>query len=319
MTRRFVFVGVTTGQSSIMQIFPRWRDRLSLGADIEIQGHDLPLHAEPERYRETVKWFRTDPSVVGGLVTTHKMDLYDAAYDLFEGLDEYAGLLHEVSCIGKRKDRLLGWATDPISAGRTLRDMLGTGYFGATGGDVLCFGAGGAGHAIVLDLIGQADAADRPRRMIVTDTNEDRLQSLQALHEHQSSDGPLECVQNDNPQRNDELVAGLPAGSVVINATGMGKDRPGSPVTDAVRFPARGIAWELNYRGALDFLRQARAQSPSLQVQVEDGWQYFIWGWTTVIERVFDRPISAADMQALTSDAAFARPPNAGNDGRGHS
>jgi shikimate 5-dehydrogenase len=315
MTRRFVFVGVTTGQSSIMQIFPRWRDRLSFGADVEIVGHDLPLHAEPERYRETVQWFRTDPSVVGGLVTTHKMDLYDAAHDLFDDLDEYAGLLHEVSCIGKRDGLLLGWATDPISAGHTLRDMLGPGYFGASGGHVLCFGAGGAGHAIVLDLAGQADEADRPRGLTVTDTSADRLQSLQALLERQGSDVPLQCVQNGDPRRNDELVADLPAGSLVINATGMGKDLPGSPVTDAVRFPARSVAWELNYRGALDFLRQARAQSPSLDVRLEDGWQYFIWGWTTVIERVFDRPISAEEMQALTTDAEFARPKDAGRAG----
>jgi shikimate 5-dehydrogenase len=319
MVRRFIFVGVTTGQSSIMQIFPRWRDRLSLGADVEIHGYDLPLHAEWERYRETVQWFQTDPSVAGALVTTHKMDLYDAAHDLFDDLDEYARLLHEVSCIGKRDERLVGWATDPISAGRTLTDMLGRGYFESTKGDVLCFGAGGAGHAIVLHLIGKADAADRPRRIIVTDTNADRLRSLHALHQHRRSDVPLECVLNGEPERNDELVAHLPAGSLVINATGMGKDRPGSPVTDAVRFPEDSVAWELNYRGALDFLRQARSQSSSQRVRVEDGWQYFVWGWTTVIERVFDRPISDEDMQALTTDATFARPRDAGATGSGRS
>ena len=43
--------------------------------------------------------------------------------------------------------RLLGWAKDPLSAGRTIQNMLDPGYFGRTGGHVLCFGMGGAGLA----------------------------------------------------------------------------------------------------------------------------------------------------------------------------
>ena len=48
--------------------------------------------------------------------------------------------------------------------------------------------------------------------------------------------------------------------SVVINATGMGKDTPGSPVTWEGKFPENSVAWEFNYRGELDFLHQALAQ-----------------------------------------------------------
>ena len=44
---------------------------------------------------------------------------------------------------------------------------------------------------------------------------------------------------------------------VVILATGLGKDAPGSPVTARARFPDQGIVWELNYRGELIFLEQA--------------------------------------------------------------
>jgi len=42
--------------------------------------------------------------------------------------------------------------------------------------------------------------------------------------------------------------------------TGLGKDAPGSPLTDAVVFPDHGIVWDLNYRGDLIFLEQARKQ-----------------------------------------------------------
>jgi shikimate 5-dehydrogenase len=82
-------------------------------------------------------------------------------------------------------------------------------------------------------------------------------------------------------------MAAMAPGSIVINATGMGKDRPGSPVTDAGLFPFSSIAWELNYRGELDFMHQALAQQESRHVQVEDGWLYFLHGWTQVIAQTF--------------------------------
>jgi shikimate dehydrogenase len=306
MARRFTFIGVTTAQSSIMQIFPRWRDVLELGADVEIVGWDLPIHAPPQCYRQAVTALRADPANLGGLITTHKIDLYQAASDLFDEIDTYARLLAELSCIAKRNGRLLGWAKDPISAGRALARMLGAGSFRRTGAQVLCFGAGGAGRAIILYLLTRPQADDRPSRIIVTDRDGSRLERLQTLRQQLNSDVAIECIQNVDPVVNNALVAGLPAGSLVINATGMGKDLPGSPVTDAVRFPEGGIAWDLNYRGELDFLRQAYASGT---VRVEDGWQYFIFGWTTAIEEVFNRPISEDELQVLTQVAAFARPP----------
>ena len=75
----------------------------------------------------------------------------------------------------------------------------------------------------------------------------------------------------------------LPDYSLVINATGMGKDTPGSPITDDGLFPKNGWAWEFNYRGELDFMHQAERQKNSRGLKVEDGWIYFIHGWTQVI------------------------------------
>jgi shikimate 5-dehydrogenase len=71
----------------------------------------------------------------------------------------------------------------------------------------------------------------------------------------------------------------------------MGKDSPGSPLTDAAVFPAQGIVWEFNYRGHLLFLEQARAQQSSRQLQIENGWVYFLHGWTRVMADVFNREI----------------------------
>jgi shikimate 5-dehydrogenase len=95
---------------------------------------------------------------------------------------------------------------------------------------------------------------------------------------------------------------------VVINATGMGKDRPGSPVTDAGLFPRDGIAWELNYRGALDFEHQALAQRDSRNVTVEDGWRYFLHGWTEAIAQALSIDLDAATFQRLARIAEPMRP-----------
>ena len=81
--------------------------------------------------------------------------------------------------------------------------------------------------------------------------------------------------------------------SLVVNATGLGKDGPGSPITDDAPFPAEGFAWDFNYRGDLRFMDQARAQAQELPLHVEDGWLYFIYGWLSVIGDVFHREIPA--------------------------
>ena len=98
-------------------------------------------------------------------------------------------------------------------------------------------------------------------------------------------------ILNDDPQRNDAIMEQMPPASIIINATGMGKDLPGSPITNQGIFPENAIAWELNYRGKLGFMHQARAQSEARQVRVEDGWLYFLRGWTQVIAQVYQLEI----------------------------
>jgi shikimate 5-dehydrogenase len=103
----------------------------------------------------------------------------------------------------------------------------------------------------------------------------------------------LECHHVSTPARADEILARLPRGSLVVNATGAGKDTPGSPLTDAAVFPSEGIAWEFNYRGKLVFLEQAQAQQSARRLRVVDGWVYFLHGWTRVMSDVFEREIPA--------------------------
>jgi len=128
------------------------------------------------------------------------------------------------------------------------------------------------------------------------------LEEMREVHERLGSTLPLEYVEAPDPALNDRVVAGAAPSSVVVNATGLGKDRPGSPLTDAVLFPARSVAWDFNYRGDLVFLDQARTQDAAREVRVVDGWFYFLHGWTRVMAQVFDItiPTSGAEFDALS-------------------
>ena len=283
----FYFVGVTTGGSSINRVFPLWMEVLGR-PEIVLEGIDHPLGDDPQNYRETVAQFKGDENSLGGLVTTHKMDLFAAAEDMFDWIDPYAEVTREVSCISKRDGKLRGHAKDPISAGKSLDSILPPGYFGETGAHVLCLGSGGAAVATTLHLINKMDAADRPEKIIVVDIAQGRIDHLRELADKYDTDIAIRSIVNADPKRNDQLMADLPDHSLVINATGMGKDRPGSPITDDGRFPRNGIAWEFNYRGDLDFMHQARRQADKRGLRVEDGWVYFLHGWSQVVYEVLD-------------------------------
>jgi shikimate dehydrogenase len=303
----FYFVGVTTTRSAIMRVFPRWMEALGK-PEVVIEGIDHPIHDTPEAYRRTVAQIKYDPLSLGGLVTTHKIDLLEAARDMFDVLHRSARLTGEVSSISKRDGLLEGCAKDPLTSGMSMDAFLGPGYFGRTGGHVLCFGAGGSGKAMALHLIGKTDPADRPRRFIVVNRSPERLLAMKNMVEQMDTDIAFEYIHNADPRVNDRIMERLPEGSLVINATGMGKDTPGSPITDAGRFPMYGIAWEINYRGELDFWHQAMAQKEARHLRVEDGWLYFLHGWTQVIAEVLHISI-AEHFDRLAEIAEELRPP----------
>lgn len=150
---------------------------------------------------------------------------------------------------------------DPLGSRRALQAILGPHSWDRSEGHVICLGAGGAGTAITVNLLTQADLQDRLQRLIIVNDHQYGLDRLRSIVEQLDSTVEVEYILNTDSHRNDALLATLPEGSLVINATGMGKDRPGSPLTDGGLFPLHSVAWDLNYRGELDFLRQARAQA----------------------------------------------------------
>ena len=301
------FFGVTTAKSSIMKVFPAWAKHLGLG-DAVIKGVDFALHAPPAEYRAAVDFLKTDPLSLGALVTTHKIDLYRACRDQFDEIDRHALFMGETSCLSKRDGRLICHAKDPISSGLALDGFLPERHFERTGAEVFSMGAGGSTIALTWRLMQPNRGADRPSRIVVSNRSAVRLEEIQRIHADLGSRVPTEYVLAPRPSDNDAVLAQLRSGSLIVNATGLGKDAPGSPITDAARFPERAVVWDLNYRGDLVFLDQARTQRDLRGLQIEDGWTYFLHGWTQVIAEVFhiDIPASGPAFSTLSEIAIRA-------------
>jgi shikimate 5-dehydrogenase len=280
-TPTMYFVGVTTGASSAPRMFPAWAKRLGC-PDAQLVGVDFQVGDEPGAYRNLVQHILEDPLSLGALVTTHKIDLLDASMDLFSHLEPAAAAMGEVASIYKRDGVLHGDAPDTVNAMRAMRRFLPQNHL-ESGVHVFVIGAGGSSVAIVRGLLGDTG----PKRIVVSDTNADRLDRARVIHQNVTDNSNVIYCPVAGASDNDRIVGSLPPGSVVINATGLGKDAPGSPLSDAVDFPKGVFAWDLNYRGELLFLDQAR----SAQVHAVDGWAYFLFGWVGVVSDVLNRPV----------------------------
>lgn len=284
------FVGVTTTQSSIMKLFPVWADALGL-KDACIKGIDIGIHAPDEDYRQVVDFIKNDPLSLGALVTTHKIDLYNAAKDMFEYMDPYAEMFGELSSISKLDGKLCGHAKDPITSGLAMDAFIPADHWTKTGGEVVVLGAGGSALAISAYLAQEKFGNNIPTRIHLTNRSAPRL--AEAVRILSTLRVPMTFHMCPTPELNDKIMDMVPPGSLIVNATGLGKDRPGSPLTDAANWPQDGLVWELNYRGSLEFMHQAEDQQTDKNLLIEDGWIYFIHGWTQVIAEVFHIDMTA--------------------------
>jgi shikimate 5-dehydrogenase len=276
------FVGVTTGSSAIHRVFEAWRPLLGL-EDVALTGIDVPVGAPAEAYREVVSFLAADPRSRGALVTTHKIDLFTTCRDLLAEVDDDAARLGEISALVAGDGWVRGQALDTVTSALALEAIVPR----LSGRTVAVLGAGGAALALC-DWFAHRAGDAAPACVHVTDVDAARLAAVVAAG--RAGDPAIEWCPHllERGTVSDELVATLPPGSVVVNATGMGKDRPGSPLSDDVVFPRGGYAWEFNYRGELDFLRQALSRAEADSLVVEDGWRYFVHGWTRAIDAVFD-------------------------------
>ncbi len=284
------FVGVSTASSLVHDAVAFWGPLL--GVDVVIEGRDLPVDAARDDYRRLVADLARDDTAAGAVVTTHKVALLGAARHLLAGIDEVADSCGEVNALRRSSAGLVGFARDPVSVGRVV-DRI----WPADAGNVLCLGAGGTAVALARHV-----STTRPDvRIAYTDTRQAALDHLAAVVgdrvERHLGPGPW-----------DHLVEVAPPGSLIVNATGMGKDRPGSPLSPETSFPRRAVVWELNYRGQLSFLRHAQGQAIDRDLLVHDGWQLFCHGWAAALAAVLDVPDDPELGERFVVAAAAIRP-----------
>lgn len=299
------FIGVTTGKSSIMKVFPEWAKALKLENTV-MKGIDIAIHEEPEVYKEVVDFIKNDELSAGALVTTHKIDLYNAAKDQFDYLDPYALKFGELSSISKKDGKLCGHAKDPISSGLALEEFVPADYWkNHRDAGVLIMGAGGSAISMCSYFMRKEFAGNYPSKIVIANRSQPRLDEIKRINADLDPGGiEFDYCLTPEAGQNDTVMNMMGEGSLIINATGLGKDRPGSPLTDRAVFPENALVWEINYRGDLGFLHQAEKQQSSRKLVVEDGWMYFIYGWTQVISEVFHIPIEGETLSELDRIAA---------------
>ena len=292
------FFGVRTEDSLSAQYFPDWARALGV-QDAELRGVNLPIDGTLDAHREAVLRLKKDPEVQGALVTSHKLAIVRAAGDLIDRRTPASELTGEVSALYKRGDELWGHAVDPENYGLAITQVLSSDWWAKhEGAGILSLGGGGATVALIVYLLKQA--VDRPAFLQIVEKRSDNLHHCKNITNRIGSGAvKLEFFHTSDPLVCDSLVAKLPSYSLVINATGMGKDLPGSPVTDNVYFPDHSVVWDLNYRGPREFLVRGELQGATRPIKVADGWGYFLRGWSSVMGLVFDIPMTKERLSAF--------------------
>lgn len=98
-------IGVTTGKSPIMKVFPAWSDQL--GLKTLMSGINFAPNRDFSAYRGAVEFTKTDFLSPDALVTMPKMNPHKSSRDLIEKPDPCAQTSGEISKISKR--RAVGW------------------------------------------------------------------------------------------------------------------------------------------------------------------------------------------------------------------
>jgi shikimate 5-dehydrogenase len=296
---KLYFIGARTTGSSVFRIFPQWAE--TLGVDAEVAPLDIPIDSDPSAYSTAIRSIRDDPAGVGALITTHKVRFFLHARAEFDELEPLAQLCGEISVVVHREGELAGKSIGDVMV-KALDRIVPAGAWSSTGAHVLCFGAGGAGTALALAL---GDRSERPERVVLAETSDQRVDWLRSNLEGRLN---IDLVHVKDSEANRSLLDDLPPRSVVVNATGLGKDRPGSPLPADAVFPQGATVWDLNYRGDLLFLDRAALQRDARALTIEDGWRLFLHSWADSMAMIFGSDLDAHTFARLVEDAQPFRP-----------
>jgi shikimate dehydrogenase len=308
----YVFIGISTAGSSVQAIFPRWTATLAPGG--VLRGVDLHVSAPAEAFRDLVVAMRDNPYVAGAVITSHKLRLYRAVHDLLDSAEPLVQVTHEINSLDTRSG-LVAYARDPQSLDVILDTTGGPGV--STRRPVFCIGSGGAATALLLAMCLDIPASISQQRTVARNRSNARgpltiigrypesLQEVRNVQERANLlDAPVNLVLATTPGDIAAVIRRAPEGSVVINATGLGKLSAESPLASPDDFPKSVLAWDFNYRGPLTFLRQASEAG----LATEDGWEYFLAGWAAALAAIGGRDLTIERLAAIRAESAELRP-----------
>jgi shikimate dehydrogenase len=300
MSRRtLIFVGPSASRSRIHSLCPAL-SRV-LGEDLVVASADMPANQAPTAYTSLLLDVLSRDEVAGGVVTNHKLQFFDAFLQLGFPVSSIGKKLGVVSVFRRVGNRFYGTAEEPYAVLPAIDKICRCrcmDYFR----EIVIFGAGGAGRAITY-----AAAAHSSRygvdRITVTDCDLHRIDGFR----HLTCCGNLIDLHVARTHVNDRLLREAARGALVVNATGLGKDASGSPISDHVDFPADSAAWDLNYRGSLDFLRQAKSQPSRCHVSCHDGFDFFLFDWLEILSFIFRLNLAEEKIRVFIQSAEHFR------------
>lgn len=291
----FIFLGVSTAHSSVHSLFGKWCQAIAVEA--RMVGVDIPIGASKEVYERFSGEYLCLEHVIGGLVTSHKAALFEHCRSWFSHLTRDAESLEEIGAIYQQGGSWAADAPDVRASGVVVSKLLSTSQWRGGAKHVVIFGAGGAGLALSVAL---ASLDERPSEIVLTECWADRARTVQRILRHRNLDHFIELLP---AERNQELLDNRPSGTLFVNASGLGKDMPGSPVLSFRNIAKNSIAWDFNYRGDLLFLKQAYAEVGAKSLVVEDGWRYFFSGWAHVVCKVFGKMCTESVVESFATAA----------------
>jgi len=280
------FLGVTTRLSAVHRVLDSWSD--CLGHRLVLKSMDLPLKSDATAYCKFVAEVRNRrDNFSGAVITSHKVGVYEAAANLIDIVTPTARRLGEIGMLYWRQDKLVGDASDSFAILQVAHRLLKTTESWQKGArSVVILGGGGAGVALADSMIQARDLGCR--KVTITEIDPTRLSALRSKIVNWIPPVPVHAVLVEDYA--DALVASAGEGSLVANASGLGKDRPGSPISRIAVFPEGVFVWEFNYRFIAQayptFWDIALRQAESRNLIVEDGWDYFVWNWLGMLSNI---------------------------------
>ncbi|WP_158691059.1 hypothetical protein [Streptomyces sp. 351MFTsu5.1] len=283
---KVIFLGVNSQGSAALFNFPRWMH--ALGFTAQLEAVDLPVGSSSAEIRKTISRISQDSEIRGAIVTTHKISVHEYGRDMIHILAPQSQALGEVGLLRRAADGTLqGYAHDVESMAHALEDLFRTPWPGVENRDVFIIGAGGAGTALAYVL--SSLNSEQPVTVTVADNDLRRVEILRAKLANWV-DGRLVTV--TEMSCHSEFIENMNFGSIIVNASGSGKDWPGNPLSSAVKFPRGAVLWDLNYRflpqSEPTFLETGLRQAASRQLRLLDGWNLFLWSWAVALNALFD-------------------------------